>query len=450
MKLNRDVLYLISVELQDDKSTIYSCLLVNKTWCEIIIPMIWRNPWKYLKSGKEKLLLNVMLSHLTLTNKRPLFNYINFCKHLNLNKIQQIIRTTIHEEIEMKKTENDIFNLFINENTKFTHLYIPQQFDRQIHLIPGAKRCLSEIEFLSCNTNINDNVLIGLTEICKSIKELELFIEMNNNNYGIVRLIEIPKKLLNICLLTDYPQYDESFYKILENSLIKHANTTQYFKTTIQPITKILSSFVNLKMLELNGNFNAWNRLENMSLPHLEILRAKSVPIRSLISLIENTDGHLIEIKVDGISHDEISNKRIIQAIYQNCPNLMYLKILARNCSISELEKLLINCQHLTGLFLSSNTTDVFGLDYFFEILARSSPTSLFKFKFNFRYRPIKLESLKSFFINWKGRYPMLLQFSRVGNIEGYIDLIDKYREEGIIKNFDYNYGHTFEDFVWI
>jgi hypothetical protein len=448
MNLNRDILYLISEELQDDENTLHSCLLVNKTWCEIIIPMIWKDPWKYLKDGKEESLLNVMISHLS--NQRPLFNYINFCKHLNLNKIQRIIRTTIHEEIEMEKVENEIFNLFINENTKFTHLYIPQQFDYQIHLIPNAKSCLSEIEFLSCNTNINDNVLTGITEICKSIKELELFIEMNNNNYGIVRLIEVPRKLLNIRFLTDYPRYDESLYKILENSLIKHANTTKSFKTTIQPLTKILSSFVNLRMLELNGNFNTWNCLENVSLPHLETLRAKSVPIKSLVSLIENTDGYLTEIKVDGISHDEISNKRIIQAIYQNCPNLMYLKILSRNSNILELEKLLINCQHLTGLFLSGNSTDVFGLDYFFEILTRSSPTSLFKFKFNFRYRPIKLESLKSFFDNWKGRHPMLLQFSRVGNIEKYTNLIDKYKAEGTIKKFDYNYGQTFKDFEWI
>ena len=38
-KLNKDVLFLIFKELQDDKNSIHSCLLVNKTWCEIIIPM---------------------------------------------------------------------------------------------------------------------------------------------------------------------------------------------------------------------------------------------------------------------------------------------------------------------------------------------------------------------------------------------------------------------------
>src|SRR6266498_5105205 len=96
-KLNRDVLYLIFKELQDDKNVLYSCLLVNKTWCEIIIPILWNDPWKYLNKGKEKLLLNSIISHLSdkskdnlgqemvISYQRPIFNYISFCRHLNLN-----------------------------------------------------------------------------------------------------------------------------------------------------------------------------------------------------------------------------------------------------------------------------------------------------------------------------------------------------------------------------
>ena len=52
--------------------------------------------------------------------------------------------------------------------------------DYQIQLIPGAKSSFSEIEFLNCTTSINDNILIGLIEKCKLIKELELFVEVNN------------------------------------------------------------------------------------------------------------------------------------------------------------------------------------------------------------------------------------------------------------------------------
>jgi hypothetical protein len=64
LKLNHDVLYLIFKELQDDRKSLYSFLLVNKTWCEMIIPILWSNPWNHLDERKEKLLLNVIISHL--------------------------------------------------------------------------------------------------------------------------------------------------------------------------------------------------------------------------------------------------------------------------------------------------------------------------------------------------------------------------------------------------
>jgi hypothetical protein len=71
---------------------------------------------------------------------------------------------------------------------KFTHLYVHQNFDQyQIHFINGDERCFSEIKFLSCSTDINDNILTKLTEACKSIKELHLIVRRENN---IIKLIE--------------------------------------------------------------------------------------------------------------------------------------------------------------------------------------------------------------------------------------------------------------------
>jgi hypothetical protein len=456
-KLNNDVLYLIFKELKNDGKTLFSSLLVNKTWCETIIPILWNNPWKFLKEEKEKFLFNVIISHLSdeLKNnlgknvenlyQKPLFNYISYCRYLNYNHIGNIIKM-------YNLIKNEIIKLFINENMKYTHLYLPQQLDFQLHLIPGAESCISDIEFLSCNASINDNILVGLTEMCKSIKELELFIEARNNNYGIIRLIETQKKLSNIYFLTSRTRPDEPFCKSLENSLIKHANTIHYFIINKQPTTRILSFLVNLKTLELNCNSLdiTWNCLENLSLPFLQNLKASRVPIKPLTSLIKNTGGQLILIKIDYIRHDEKYNKKIIEAIYQNCPNLKYLKLLIKKKNIFEIEKLLIQCQYLIGLFIFiDNLRDIFDFDNLFKILAESSPASLFKFKFGFYYRKIKLESLKLLFVNWKGRHPMLLQLSQRSNtMEELFSLIEKYKAEGIIEKYD-NYLHG-EDFEWI
>src|SRR4051794_29232575 len=98
-KFNEDVLLLIFEELQNDKKSLYSCLLVNRTWCKITIPILWKNPLKFCNS---KVLLNVILSNLSkesrdiLKNKeidlfteihQPLFNYISFWRYLNLPEL---------------------------------------------------------------------------------------------------------------------------------------------------------------------------------------------------------------------------------------------------------------------------------------------------------------------------------------------------------------------------
>ena len=65
-KLNKDVLLLIFEELNSAKKHLYSCLLVNRTWCEITVPILWKNPWvnkKELKKMKSQ--YNVIISHLS-------------------------------------------------------------------------------------------------------------------------------------------------------------------------------------------------------------------------------------------------------------------------------------------------------------------------------------------------------------------------------------------------
>ena len=45
--LNKNILFLLFDKLQSDSKSLFSCLLVNKLWCETVIPILWRNPWRY-------------------------------------------------------------------------------------------------------------------------------------------------------------------------------------------------------------------------------------------------------------------------------------------------------------------------------------------------------------------------------------------------------------------
>src|SRR5204862_1714539 len=101
-KLNKDVLFLILVELQNDRKSLYSCLLVNRTWCETTVPILWKIPGQYYPTEKAmNILFNVIILHLseesrnilknqgidfftTRKYQRPLFNYICYWRYLNL------------------------------------------------------------------------------------------------------------------------------------------------------------------------------------------------------------------------------------------------------------------------------------------------------------------------------------------------------------------------------
>ncbi|CAB5304862.1 unnamed protein product [Rhizophagus irregularis] len=248
---------------------------------------------------------------------------------------------------------------------------------------------------------------------------------------------------------SDFPNIDDEFHIKLENSLMKHANTIQYFKIAIPPVTRILSSLVNLKELELSFSVQSMklDNLENISLPNLRFLKSNVFQFNILRNLIVNTNRSLTKISVNIVPHNVIDNNCIIQAIYQNCPNLMYLKLLFMMGNMSELEQLLINCQYLNGIYFL--VLNLFDLDELFEKLTKLSPYNLFKFKFNIiSCEPIKLESLKLFFDNWKSRNPMLLQIDKTGCAD-LIDFIEEYKSEGIIKKFNKLNENNFEDFEW-
>jgi hypothetical protein len=461
--LYSDILYPIFEELQYDKESLASCLRVNKTWCEIVVPILWRNPWEYLTHEKKELLLNVIISHLTdeakyrlkqhfssSTNsyKKPLFNYISFCKHLDLEMIYGMINTQNNPYMVIK---NDILELFINKNAEYTHLNLGDYYD--YHLIPD---CFSKIKFLRCEGRVHDNNLALLTKVCKSIKELQLYLYKSGNNYGFVKLIENQESLLSISFLNRYSPNDSLFCKNIENSLIKHANTIEYLYICGQLETQILTSFVNLKTLVLHSNWldsYRWDCIEDVYLPSLQTLYSYTINIESLKILLKNSGEKLTKIEIyNSIKFlDVVSNKEIIQAIYQNCPNLMYLELFYKDTNILELEKLLINCQYLKSLklyiFFEEQYID---WDNLLSILATYSPPSLFEFIF---YCPIdkpKLESLKLFFDNWEGRHPMSLIISTNGNFTNKNQLnylISSYKAKGVIKEFVHDYHE--DDQIW-
>ncbi|GBC03965.1 hypothetical protein RclHR1_05420009 [Rhizophagus clarus] len=475
LELNKDVIFLILEELKDDQKSLYSCLLINKTWCETTVPILWKiSGLHYPNDSNTKIkLLNVILLHLSeesrntlkvqgieflITKKyqRPTFNYISYWRYLNLYLLEEMLNVFVSlktiERSQLSIVREEILKLFINKNTKFIDLYIPQRFDYQIYLISGAEHCFSELDSLRCDANIDQDILKGLSKISKSIKRLRFdnIMQYNdhNKNTGIISLIETQENLKDICFNCYSNIRDKSYCMSLEESLTINAKNIQHLKLDWAPTTDTLSYLVNLTSLDINlslinfslmklPHYTNWNHLKSASLPALKILRTQQVPSKILANLIENTKGELTEIS---ICYEGVDNKKLIQSIYQNCPKLKYLKLSFINNDISELEKLLIKCQYLNGLvvIIFENEPD---WDNLFKIFVRSSPISLYKFKFS-SFRTLKLETLKFFFDNWKTRHPILLQTNSLYSLyntntekqQQINDLVKRYKTKGIVK----------------
>ncbi|RGB43409.1 hypothetical protein C1646_809304 [Rhizophagus diaphanus] len=465
-KLNKDVLFLIFKELKHNKKSLYSCLFVNRTWCETVVPILWENPGQYHRyhSSMSKL-FNIIILHLseesrdtlgidnsiTETYQRPLFNYVDYWKYLDMSFIENLIsRRNIIKNSSASVIRNEILKLLINKNknTRFIHLFIQGNYkkydDYQLHYISGAEHCFSKLESLYFQGDVDQNIMKGLARICKLIKKFRFEdVSYCADHSGIIKLIEVQKNLNDVVFTDDYySNTNKSFYKSLEESLIKHADSVHYLRIDWKPITSLLSCLPNLLSLEFNITYSEyWNELDylkGLSLPNLKILKTLRVPSKSLVNLIESTKGYLTEID---ITYEDVDDKRLIQTIYQNCPNLRYLRISLMNHTnslISEFENLSIHCKLLNELIIE--IYDDFSWDKLFIILAKSAPIGLFKFKFH--SKRFELEDFKLFFDNWENRNPVLLTisynpfFSNLSEHHQLVDLFEKYKVKEIIKKY--------------
>src|SRR6266542_4274783 len=90
-QLTTDCLDEIFEYLEDDKITLYSCLLVNRLWCKISVRILWRHIRNYntliacLPNESKEILYRNNINFPTPTSKPPIFNYASFCKFLSVS-----------------------------------------------------------------------------------------------------------------------------------------------------------------------------------------------------------------------------------------------------------------------------------------------------------------------------------------------------------------------------
>ncbi|GBB83458.1 hypothetical protein RclHR1_10190007 [Rhizophagus clarus] len=461
-QLIEDCLRIIFTEFKDYSGSLYSCMLVNRYWCQIVVPILWRNPYIYKKISHKKLYYTIFnllptdskqfLSNnniklpLNRFSNKPLFNYISFSSQISLEFIDDMIRTLVKKEFECDKykiLEHEIYKLFINNCKYIKDFY--WKTTQPLFKYLGALNCFSQLYALTIDLQfVNSTALFEMAKICQNIEDLKVWY-CNGDIPGLIMLIEVQKNLQSLFI---YFMEVEKPCVQLSEVIERKANTIKKF--TMEPFIATLSPkffplLINLQHLDLRNvikmkkeivGMQEWkNYLSISSFPNLHCLKTIYLPIRFNCMLIEKSHGNIVEINVSRHSYNRtpLHSEKLMEAISKHCPRLEKLTIDVELKNLSGIKDILLNCSQLKKIRLSlCNEGRLNVCDELLEILVKFSPNNLNTFSLN-KWK-FSVESLQSFFESWRNRFPIIFDLYFGNFTEEHKVIVKKYFDEGIIK----------------
>ncbi|EXX63403.1 hypothetical protein RirG_152670 [Rhizophagus irregularis DAOM 197198w] len=452
-KLNKDILFLLFEELQDDSKSLFSCLMVNRLWCETVIPILWRNPWNY-----HEFLTRLGIQLLSISCQSLLFDYLSFCRSINVNIINSIISIGSSSVDHRLFLQQEFYGLVMKKCSELKYLDM-RSLEYQIFYFPEAKLRFESLYELKCDTSIDISYFYGLARICQHIQKLTIINNINKTNLGIVKLIEVQKNLKYFEWMDEFDGFISKIdpYKEILLALEKKADTIDHLEIYLDYLDRTLQKVLPKlhKLKSLITSFEAFSEEQSKKCVYrdLEVFRVEYYCLKANSIIIENSGGHIKKITIDPCEYYYYEYYKnfneysliFIRKIYENCPLIEYLSLVFSSSKqhFSEFEKLLKVCQNLKSLLLiicimDELETDEKNLENGKEVLntlIRSAPTNLKEIRF-FDHIKFSLEALEEFLENWKGRPLSILTSDPLYEGENYVKLINKYKNNGIIKSF--------------
>ncbi|CAB5185130.1 unnamed protein product [Rhizophagus irregularis] len=187
---------------QKDFSTLYSCILVNRLWCRLAIPLLWEEPFT-IHSNNHKI-IEIYLNNLNddfkmklyeykiINNSLPsknmlLFDYLKFLKYLNTLNFFLFVEIWLSIAIDNLKPENILYD----SEKNFKRLFHMSLFKIFIENEVNLNTLEIEASGSYCDTYLENNLELILQNqnFIQNVRNLKLHIykyEKNtviNNHY---------------------------------------------------------------------------------------------------------------------------------------------------------------------------------------------------------------------------------------------------------------------------
>ncbi|GBB95869.1 hypothetical protein RclHR1_02630014 [Rhizophagus clarus] len=454
--------------LEDDKSTLYSCILVNRFWCKVSVRILWRNVKNFNTST-----FNALISYLPKESKEildengiiisnptsefPSFNYASFCKVLSIDEIYSEINVLLKSQptILPQNLKNctrivvqEILKMYMDQVPSLRSLVFLNHQIKSLNLNLGAKDCLKHLTTLRCSSNISSDFLYQLSQICYNIQSL--IIEFKRIiSHRLADLISVQKNLKSIGIVLHYylTIYDLTniippLMSKLPDSLIK----LDIYGGDRCISLSFMTNFINLQELQLSFNYNSFTNFENLqytTFPQLEVLKIRRMcpSYKLLINFIENNGKNLKELYIgDFTGHsDSILNL----AIGKFCPNLRKLSTGFKNDELETLKLVFENCRYLESIMIWCGEEYLNEKEAFETVMNYSLNIHelilYHRFHTQVELLPKELESL---LVRWKNRIQRSLSLITIADDRGIdknnenMEIIKKYIELGVLKKF--------------
>ncbi|GES79249.1 hypothetical protein GLOIN_2v1879318 [Rhizophagus clarus] len=337
--------------LQYDFLALHSCILVNRLWCRIAIPLLWEDPFsKKLKLPKNYNIFEIVLQNLNEDDKvklndfginndtftsNTLFNYPSFIKCLDTYTFVYSVKMWIKTKISVK----------IMDSTKFIFLLLIRKFIENgvsLHTfeveIPvtlsviGDEFFNSTFELILQNPNFLYNVknlIVYFSERMENIKFLEIFYY----NCSTITSLHI------LASMDDDEQVEENLTRIIRSQRkLKKISFEYQFDYSLNCL-KGSNSLNTLKTIIFYGiRFDKMNDLKEV-FEQLNVL--ESVHIIDCYSLNPNIIKQITSLtkpfKLKSLSINEMLEVELLQSLLQKSGDYIeYIGLRLRDHELSQ------------------------------------------------------------------------------------------------------------------